>query len=511
MHRIFCLIILLLTACLRLTAQVMPDPATYYPADPTVQGVMQEVTDAAQASGTDAGADSAAETVAAPVADQVPPSMLRSAWRSWWLSHPVPTKQEAPADYRRSPWVMGLLDSLRNAVTYDPGSLTDMRYLYDMRLPLMSSGSVPTEQDWGVGALVTRQEKVAARNEMPVTYADESYQQQLLNEQQRHLTRYNYASHDPRRFRYARRNFIVPTTDMHVLEQQNSWDTPLVADLDVNLGNASLESFGQDFFVTADRWHWKGDHTFTLQQTALTANWYNGGDNNMSLASDQKLTVTRYDEYSKVTFEGIFNLKLAGYYTKADTIHRMRVSDNEFNLNLKYGYRAWKKWYYSAQLYAKTPIFDFYNANSRTCKTTFLSPLEMNLALGVDYQYTSPNKRFTYSLLLAPLSYDMKYVKDPRINVTSYKIKEGESSVHNFGSTITTKFDWKMGPNASWSSRLYYFTTYHALKVEFENTLNFKISRYFTARIYFYPRFDDNTDVEVEGKEMMTIGFSYAW
>jgi hypothetical protein len=248
-----------------------------------------------------------------------------------------------------------------------------------------------------------------------------------------------------------------------------------------------------------------------MQQTALSDNWYKSGDNNMSLSGDQKITVSRYDEEQITTFETILELKLSGYYTKADTVHRMRVNDNEFTLTSKYGYKAWKKWYYTAQLYGKTPIFDYYATNSNVCKSTFLSPLELNLSLGVDYKYTSPNKRFVYSLLLAPFSYDMKYVRDDRVNVKQYGIDEGKNMLHSFGSSLTTKFDWKISDDVSWSSRLYYFTSYDMLKVEYENTINFKISRFFTGKFYAYPRFDDSRDRKREIKEMLTIGFSYQW
>lgn len=405
-----------------------------------------------------------------------------------------------------------MVDSLLHLINLEPLQMAEMQYLYDMRLPIISAGYVPADSGVPLHQAADEAEQRAERYDLPISHPDEIFSAQLRNEEQRHLARFNYASVDPRRFRYVRRDFDVPTSNIRTIDTKTTiQNTRLVEDIDINFGKADLETFDQYFSIKADRWYWKGDHSLTMQQTALSSNWYNGGDNNMSVSGEQKFTVNRYDENSKVTFEGVFDLKLSGYYTKADTIHRMRVSDNEFTLNLKYGYKAWKKWYYSAQLYAKTPIFDFYNANSRVCKSTFLSPLEMNLALGVDYKYTSPNKKFTYSLLLAPLSYDMKYVSDARVNPASYGIKADHSSLHNFGSTITTKFDWKMGENATWSSRLYYFTTYHGIKAEFENTFNFKISRFFSARVYLYPRFDDSSDTKAEIKEMLTIGFNYAW
>lgn len=507
MRRILCLSLLLLVA-LCVHAQEADSVALWN--DTVVAESVAEAVDATMLIAEDMEAEPA-ETEA-PVAE-IPAYMRRSVMRSWRRVHPSTRLQGHPHQRRFMPSVSSLLDSLRLAVSLrDPQLAAEMRYLYDMRLPVISSGSIPSDSITTLAQLVDIDEQQAASAQLPIAHPDELYDRQLMNEEQRHRVRFNYASTDPRRFRYARRQFDVPTSDSRTIDTRSTVQgLRLVDDIDVNFGNAALEDFDRTFQLKADRWHWKGDHTLTMQQTALTSNWYNGGDNNMSVSGEQKLTVNRYDEDSKVTFEGVLDLKLSGYYTKADTIHRMRVSDNEFTLNLKYGYKAWKKWYYSAQLYAKTPVFDFYNANSKICKSTFLSPLEMNLAFGVDYKYTSPNKKFTYSLLLAPLSYDMKYVHDPRVSVTSYKIKEGETSLHNFGSTVTTKFDWKMGQNATWSSRLYYFTTYHAMKVEFENTFNFKISRFFTTRIYLYPRFDDTSDVKAEVKEMLTVGFSYAW
>ena len=109
------------------------------------------------------------------------------------------------------------------------------------------------------------------------------------------------------------------------------------------------------------------------------------------------------------------------------------------------------------------------------------------------------------------MSYDLKSVSDARVDVTKYGIEEGNNTLHKFGSTITSKMEWKMSDNASWSSRLYYFTAYNSIQVEFENTFNFRISRYFTTKIYAYPRFDDTRDVKMELKEMLTLGFNYQW
>lgn len=260
-----------------------------------------------------------------------------------------------------------------------------------------------------------------------------------------------------------------------------------------------------------DKWHRKGNSSFQMSQTALSDNWYKGGDNNMSIASDNKLVISRYDKDKKTTFETTLRLQLSGYYTTADTIHQMRVSDNTFRVDINYGYKAWKNWYYSTTTYAKTPVFDYYNTNSRVVKSTLLSPLEWNVSVGMDYKKSWNKNKSSFSLLLAPLSYNLTYVHDSRVSETSYGVDAGKCSKNRFGSSITSKLEWRITNDLSLSSRLYYFTDYKSVQAEFENTFNFAMSRHFSSRLYLFPRFDDQKDDKIQMKEMFTFGFSTIW
>ena len=416
------------------------------------------------------------------------------------------TRMSLPYEARQS------ADSLRRVVMDLELPAKDEDYLYAMRLPLMSSGAVADTSKLHLSDFMVVGDSLETLADGVLRSFEHHYDAQQLMEKERHVSRFRYAEVDPRRFRFARRKLDMPTLESQIIDTRNNvLTTRLVDAAELDLGDATLEGFGQSIILKADKWHWKGDHTLQMQQTALSDNWYKGGENNMSVISQQKLVVNRYDENAKTTFDMIIDLKLSGYYTKADTLHAMKVSDNQLSLDMKYGYKAWKKWYYSTQIYAKTPIFDQYQSNNAQTKATFLSPLEVNVSVGMDYKYTSPNKKFVYSLMLAPLSYNLKYVRDDRINPVSYGIDEGEFSKHEFGSTLTSKLDWKMGKNVSWSSRLYCFTSYSSVLVEFENTFNFNISRFFSARVYAYPRFDDDRDNRLQMKEMLTFGFSYQW
>ena len=303
-------------------------------------------------------------------------------------------------------------------------------------------------------------------------------------------------------------NYDLPTERRRIARQeltgQEQVETVLALELEPSGLNIEQVTFH------ADKWHRRGTTDLQISQTALSDNWYKGGENNMTISNYDKLVFSRYDESMKSTFDLTFELRLSGYYSKADTIHPMRVNDNQFRIDLSYGYKAWKNWFYSTSAYLTTPVFEFYSANSRDVKSAFFSPMELNLAIGMDLKQTQ-KKRYSYSFMFAPLSYNVKSVSDDRVSVTSYGIKEGHHSLHQFGSSITGKLEWKMSESVNWTSRAYFFTSYHNTKLEFENTFNLTLGRYSSAKVYLYPRFDDGVDNEVQMKEILTFGLAFNW
>ena len=86
-----------------------------------------------------------------------------------------------------------------------------------------------------------------------------------------------------------------------------------------------------------------------------------------------------------------------------------------------------------------------------------------------------------------------------------------------FGSKVTANLDWKFTKNISWVSKLDYFTTYNKVIADWENTLNFQVSRYLSTKIFFHTRFDDGVTLNADNdsyfqfKEMLTFGLSYNW
>lgn len=398
-------------------------------------------------------------------------------------------------------------DSIKTLTRINPTDPSFFMGMVDYRLPIFVSSRIPEDKQKGLLDLAN---DFSYEKWYYVEPADSHYQKMIEANNLRELQVYNYAKGKPNRYSYTLGAIeLPPALDKEEFSTERSLEGKM---LDVGEGAKAYTKIGGiQSQVKTDVWHKAGSSTIQMSQTALTDNWYKGGDNNMTASTVQRLDLTTYDENKKTSFDVILELRLSTLYTKADTVHSLRVNDNQFSATIKYGYQAWKRWYYSSSIYAKTPVFDFHNANSKVVKSAFLSPLEVNVSVGMEYKYQSKDKKATYTLLLAPAAYNLKYVASSRVNATSYGIEEGKSSIHKFGSSVSSSLSWKITDAIAWTSRFYYFTSYDSQQVEFENTFSFNVSRRFTCQLYLYPRFDDSRDEKIQMKEMLTFGVNYVW
>ena len=81
----------------------------------------------------------------------------------------------------------------------------------------------------------------------------------------------------------------------------------------------------------------------------------------------------------------------------------MNISEDLLQINSTFGYKAARRWYYSLNLQFKTQLFNSYPSNSDKLKSAFLSPGELNLGLGMTYNYQNDKKTFDFNATIAPL------------------------------------------------------------------------------------------------------------
>ncbi len=265
----------------------------------------------------------------------------------------------------------------------------------------------------------------------------------------------------------------------------------------------------------ADRWKSRIQSAIQFSQNYVTENWYKGGESNVNILSVQNFEILRYDPSKRMEFVTKIDLKTGIYTTPSDTMRQFRVNEDLFQVSSKYGLRAFERWYYTGSMLFKTQLFNSYKANSNELMTQFLSPAEFNFSVGMDYKYQNSAGNFNWSILLAPLAYNLKYVANiEKIDETRFGITEGRHTLNQVGSSLTNEFTWQISKNIVWDSRLFFFSNYHESQADLENTLNFSINRYFSTRIILHLRYDDDIKPEddpFQFKELLSFGFNYVW
>ncbi|MGN1253624.1 MAG: DUF3078 domain-containing protein [Prevotella sp.] len=260
-------------------------------------------------------------------------------------------------------------------------------------------------------------------------------------------------------------------------------------------------------------WTFGGDYYLQFLQNYLSDNWYQGGESNYSMMGSVTLTAN-YNNKQKVKWDNMLEMKFGMQTSKSDSIHSVKPTEDMLRYTGKLGLQAASKWYYTFQLIAQTQWARHYKTNSHYVQSDFLSPLNVNLSIGMDYSVNWLKGKLKGSIHLAPFAYNFKYVG--RLALASNNgIDAGHHSLNDFGSQTTINLTWNLADNISWKTRLYGYTTYKRMEAEWENTFTFQFNRYLATKLFLYPRFDDGRSRDDKlgywmFREYFSVGFSYS-
>ena len=261
-------------------------------------------------------------------------------------------------------------------------------------------------------------------------------------------------------------------------------------------------------------WTKKGDGYLQFMQNFVSDNWYKGGESNYSMVGAVTLEAN-YDNRNKWKWDNKLEMKLGFMHTRSDSVHKFKSNEDLIRYTSKVGLEAAKNWYYTLQLLAYTQFTRGLKANDLNTYSDFMSPFNLNLGLGMDYKVATKDKRLTGTVNLSPLAVNYRYV-DRLDLATSYGLDEGKHSLVDFGSQVTADVTWKINDVVSWKSRLYAFTSYKRAEIEWENTFTLRVSKYISANLFLFPRFDDSGVKDddlgyLQFKEYSSIGFTYGF
>jgi len=261
-------------------------------------------------------------------------------------------------------------------------------------------------------------------------------------------------------------------------------------------------------------------HTFVGSlhgtQAYISNNWYQGGENNLNLLGDIQWDCNLNQKlHPKWLFNNTLRYRLGVATAKGDSLRNYSINEDNFQFNSQLGYKAVKNWYYSATMMFKTQFLNNYITNTRDLAASFLSSGELNVGLGMTYDYKDKDGYKILNISIAPLSYNMKICRDIiKIDPTKFGIDAGHHTKHSFGSTFEMKFEWKITPSISWKTRVYAFTDYKYVQGDWENTFIFAVSSHLNTQIFTHLRYDKsrpwNKDWKYwQFKEILSFGLTY--
>lgn len=261
-------------------------------------------------------------------------------------------------------------------------------------------------------------------------------------------------------------------------------------------------------------WKFSANSKFQLQQYYYSDNWHKGGESNYSMFGELILRAN-YNNKQKVKFDNELVMQLGLRNSREDTLHKFKSNTDVLRYTGKLGLQATKKWYYSMELIASTQFMHGLRNNDPKVYSDFMSPFNLNLGLGMDYVVATKNNRLTGSVNVSALAFNFKYV-DRKNLASRFGIKNGHRTAEDFGSKINANLTWKISDVVSWRTRLYGYTSYKRALVEWENTFKLQVSKYISANLVVYPRFDDSVKRDedlgyFQFQEYSSLGFEYTF
>jgi len=270
-------------------------------------------------------------------------------------------------------------------------------------------------------------------------------------------------------------------------------------------------------------WKRGGVFSLNLAQTSLT-NWAAGGQNSFAVNG----MLSTFANYKRGKTVWVNSLDL-GYGVLKQGGTGYRKTDDKFDLLSKYGYEAFKNFYYAALLNFKTQMAPGYKYSDagRELISDLFAPAYLLAALGLDYK---PSDHF--SAFIAPLTGKITFVNNKQLSdAGAFGVTPGKKSLSEFGGylrAIYTKNDFKNEflKNVTFTTKIDLFSNYiknpQNVVVNWETLLAFKVNKFLSANINTQLVYDDKIKVPVvrngeatsigslvQFKEILGVGFSY--
>ncbi len=253
-----------------------------------------------------------------------------------------------------------------------------------------------------------------------------------------------------------------------------------------------------------------------FSQVSLS-NWAAGGEGSVALNA----YVNAMANYEKGKMYWDNRLQLGyGFVQSFDVGYRK--SDDRIVFDSKWGYRAYKKFYFSAALNFKTqfsPGFDYDKNNNKKRKSGFLAPGYGTLGIGVDYK---PGAGKVLILSFYPLTGGVTIVRADSALRVKYGNEYDKMVRWQIGAQFSATFQKEIVKNLKVASQFSVFSDYMGkpdnLIINWDVQIDYKINKYFRGALRTNLIYNDKVKIttksgrevaRVQFKEIFSLNFSY--
>ncbi len=268
--------------------------------------------------------------------------------------------------------------------------------------------------------------------------------------------------------------------------------------------------------ILNDRLSFHGSYGININQLALS-NWAAGGENSWTGKAFANFKLVYHTQTLEQTLGGDFAFGISRFGDK-----RIEKQDDKIDLTYSMNRNTKDRWKITMVSTFSTQFANGYKyPNDSTVISTFFAPAYLTLSGG--YTYKTKNERF--QIYLSPIAGKITFVTNQALaDQGAFGVKKGyydqdsvwipgEHIAPALGINIIVNYKQPIGKNITYTTLLNTFYNYFErrddnrlrLDVNWENSINFVITKYISAILFVHLKYDHNTTFpvceEIDGVE----------
>ena len=273
---------------------------------------------------------------------------------------------------------------------------------------------------------------------------------------------------------------------------------------------------------TPSKWKKGIDLSLQATQNYATANWHNGGTNNLSVLGGVHAWFN-YAGDEGLAWDNKVELKYGVTTTFTEDLkgRLFHLTDDKTYYETKLGYALGKGWNLAWTGDVNFTLFENYKIDTDELVSAVVSPVTFNTAIGFDYKYSNAEKKLDLSVMIAPYAFKLIYVDDVRydyaiskhVGIYDEALGITQLKTYAYGSSFKVNYRQEFNDYITLSSVLSFYTDYKGIEIDWEIVGDFKLYKWLTARVSLNPRYDttvgEGWNEKIQFKEFVSLGLAY--